>query len=169
MMNAELNQRSGNCGTFSTMPPPAMYSLYSRALSRERLELRAVERDGLLHESIDAVLALAGRGNALQEILGEHHESRRQLPVIADAEVDHLQRAVEVALDAGAVLRDVHVRLHDEGGVLFDLLAHRCLQGNSVEIQKSAGLMPMSSSMTRAVMVPMAEMPPPGWQCGPVM
>jgi len=35
--------------------------------------------------------------------------------------------------------------------------------------QKSASRMPKSSSMTRAVIVPMAEIPPPGWQCGPVM
>ena len=36
MMKAVLNQRSGNCLTLSTTPPPAMYRLYSRAFSPRR-------------------------------------------------------------------------------------------------------------------------------------
>ena len=115
------------------------------------------------------MLALAGRGHALQEVLRKHDEARGQLPVIADAEVDHLQGAVEVLLDAGLVIGDRHVRLHDEGGVFLDLRLLMAVSLFWAKRQKSAARMPKSSSITRAVMVPMAEMPPPGWQWGPVM
>ena len=98
-------------------------------LVRQRLEFRAVEGDGLLHEAVDAVFTLARRRHALHEVLRKHDQSGRQLPVVADAEVDHLQGAVHIALDVGTIFGHVHVRLHDEGGVLLDLLrSHRSLQ-----------------------------------------
>ena len=83
--------------------------------------------------------------------------------------------ALDVLPDPVAVLGHHDVRLHHEGGVLVYLAAHcrlRSVAGRrrcAVSLQKFAGLSPMSSSITRAVMVPIAEMPPPGWQCGPVM
>ena len=84
----------------------------------QALELRAVQLDGLLHEAVDAVLSLARGRHALQEVLREHHQARRQLPEVAHAEVDEIADALEVALDVIAVLRDVYVRLNDESGVL---------------------------------------------------
>ena len=138
------------------------------------LNLRSVERDRLLHEAVDAVLALAGRRDPLQEVFGEHDQAGRQLPEIADAEVDQIADALEVLTNAVSILGHDDMRLHDERGVLFDSRCHVGVSEVLLSFELSAyrsddSLKPRSSSITCAVIVPIAEMPPPGWHDGPVM
>ena len=87
----------------------------------EHLHLRAGNGDGLLHEAIDSVLPFAGSCDSLQEILRKHDQACRQLPRVAHAEVDQVADSVQILLDGRTLLRDDHMRLDDQRGVLRNL------------------------------------------------
>ena len=54
---------------------------------------------------------LPGVVTPLQEVFGKYDQPGRQLPVITDSEIDHLQSAVEIALDPASVLGHVYVQV----------------------------------------------------------
>jgi hypothetical protein len=88
----------------------------------EGVHLRPRNRDGLFHEAVDAVLALARRGHSLQEVLGQHDQAGGQFPGISHAEIDQVADAVQVLFDGRAILRDDYVRLNDQRRVFGNFL-----------------------------------------------
>ena len=108
------------------------------AFLTQHIQLWAGNGDRFFHEGFESVFPLAGRRHPLQEIFRENDEPHRPFIEIANAKIYQLAVPFQILVDIISRLRHVDFRLHDEGGVFLNFLAHKhLLRGKKPGLSKN--------------------------------